>query len=200
MSAIMKSISPKECERIVSGEQTVLVSKTRPKIDTPFKCYIYCTKGENLWLAQKGVKSKTELTGYLMNGKVIGEFVCNRIDEWKYLPDGFVEEENEKMYYINSAEGDATCLTYDEIENYGKGKTLYGWHISDLKIYDKPIELGKFDAPCPIENHNCEHCLRYGKPYTWAFNDDTGKIYCTRKLTRPPQSWCYVEELKGGKK
>lgn len=41
--AVMLSIRPKWCEKIVSGEKTIEVRKTRPKLDTPFKCYIYCT-------------------------------------------------------------------------------------------------------------------------------------------------------------
>lgn len=41
--AVMLSIRPKWCEKIASGKKTVEVRKTRPKLDTPFKCYIYCT-------------------------------------------------------------------------------------------------------------------------------------------------------------
>lgn len=41
--AVLISIRPKWVEKIVSGEKTIEVRKTRPKLDTPFKCYIYCT-------------------------------------------------------------------------------------------------------------------------------------------------------------
>ena len=81
MKSVLISIKPKWCEKIANGKKTIEVRKTRPKIETPFKCYIYCTKGEILWLTQNGVKSKTELAGYLLNGKVIGEFVCDWITE-----------------------------------------------------------------------------------------------------------------------
>ena len=43
--AVMISIRPKWCEKIVIGEKTIEVRKTRPKLETPFECYIYRTKG-----------------------------------------------------------------------------------------------------------------------------------------------------------
>lgn len=39
--AVMLSIRPKWCEKIVNGDKTIEVRKTRPKMETPFKCYIY---------------------------------------------------------------------------------------------------------------------------------------------------------------
>lgn len=41
--SVLISIRPKWCEKIASGEKTIEVRKTRPKMNTPFKCYIYCT-------------------------------------------------------------------------------------------------------------------------------------------------------------
>lgn len=41
--SVLISIRPKWCELIASGEKTIEVRKTRPKLETPFKCYIYCT-------------------------------------------------------------------------------------------------------------------------------------------------------------
>lgn len=49
MKSILQSIKPKYCELIAAGKKTIEVRKTRPKLETPFKVYIYCTKGENLW-------------------------------------------------------------------------------------------------------------------------------------------------------
>ena len=42
--AVLISIRPKWCELIASGKKTIEIRKTRPKIETPFKCYIYCTR------------------------------------------------------------------------------------------------------------------------------------------------------------
>lgn len=86
---VMLSIRPKWCEKIISGEKTVEVRKTRPKLETPFKCYIYCTSGrpdlnipispERLMQDYLDTGSMKSLNCPLGNGKVIGEFVCDRI-------------------------------------------------------------------------------------------------------------------------
>mgnify|MGYP000588302884 FL=1 len=71
MKSVILSIKPKYCELIASGKKTIEVRKTRPKIETPFKCYVYCTKE----YYRKG-------NGYFQGkycGKVIGEFVCDEI-------------------------------------------------------------------------------------------------------------------------
>ena len=181
MKSVLISIQPKWVEKIASGENTIEVRKTRPKWETPFKCYIYCTKGFKF----KDFKFSTKFQeNYNRQGKVVGEFVCDRVIEWKYLPDH--TDENEYEYYIVSKDGYATCLTYDEIENYGQGKTLYGWPISNLVIYDKPKELSEFKKPCDrfLDCITCKRLVR---------NDF---LSCDNKITRPPQSWCYVEKNK----
>ena len=172
MKAVLISIQPKWVELIAEGKKTIEVRKTRPKLETPFKCYIYCTIGN-------GAKGDYLVPSGIQCGKVIGEFVCEKIDEWKYLPDCYADDENEKIYYINSVDGHATCLTYDEIENYGNGKTLYGWHISDLKIYDKAKSIEMFPVGKIARDCGCGGYMIYNKV-----------------LARPPQSWCYVEELE----
>lgn len=72
---------------------------------------------------------------------------------------------------------------------HAKGKELYGWHISDLVIYDKPKELTEFFTPakCPYQTANgCTYnyyCYRAGE-----------KQKCGQIITRPFQSWGYVAE------
>ena len=48
MKAVMKSVSPQICEKVAKGDCTILVSKTAPKCEVPFKCYIYATKKKHL--------------------------------------------------------------------------------------------------------------------------------------------------------
>lgn len=139
--SVLLSIKPKWCELIAIGKKTIEVRKTRPKYEPPFKVYIYCAKGNvdlSHYSGLDGVK----------NGRVIGEFVCERI-----LPivmfDGLVD-------YVDC---ELSCLSAKEIIEYSGGKKLYGWRISNLVIYNKPRELSSFG------------------------------------LSRPPQSWCYVEEI-----
>ena len=129
MKSVMLSIKPKWCELIASGKKTVEVRKTRPKIETPFKCYIYCTKQCDVFNrdAKLFIKNKE------CNGKVIGEFVCDEISR--------IEPP-----YINAhfSLRVGCCLRYDELCGYLGGKGGYGWHISDLVIYDEPKDISEF--------------------------------------------------------
>ena len=197
MKSGMLSIKPKWCELIASGRKTIEVRKTRPKLEVPFKCYIYCTKADQRLIDiirdgdenygeiyhGKPVFIKTEKGSvcdmYGKRQKVIGEFVCDYILE--ITPDTYGHHE----YFISDDDLNASCLTTNDLWEYGSGKKLYGWHISDLIIYDKPKELSEFVKPC---NRNCfAPCPYYqGKEYE-----------CERPIiTRPPQSWCYVEEVE----
>ena len=174
--AVLISIRPKWCEKIANGEKTVEVRKTRPKLETPFKCYIYCTMDHPYISISCGELDKlnyrTNTVGRC-NGKVIGEFTCDRI--YELAPLNHAPDDVEKQ----------ACLTREEIVNYLKG-TGYGWHIVDLRIYDQLRELTEFRRPCPNDLY-CETCAMY--------SNNTG--ICNNgalPLRRPPQSWCYVEE------
>lgn len=129
MKSALLSIKPKWCAKIASGEKTIEVRKTKPKLERPFKCYIYETKGKQVEHCDG-----CDIT-YYGRGKVIGEFVCRGI-----------------MQPLSSLRlmAKESCLTEEELTNYSNGKQLYGWRISDLKIYDKPKELNKFCIPCKV--------------------------------------------------
>lgn len=124
-------------------------------------------------------------------GKVGMQVICEKIDKYTSL----LFRGQEFYQNFTTSEEIKANLSLKEMRVYGKGKPIYGWHISDLKIYDKPKELSEFNRPCPITNRDCEKCLYYGKPYTWDFDEETGKIFCTRKVIRPPQSYMFVEEV-----
>lgn len=173
MKSVLISIRPKWVEKIASGQKTIEVRRSAPK-EVPFKCYIYETKGQYVKFTH-GAHTKY---GY-GRGKVIGEFICDKIDEYKYVycdhpeigyPVGYDCGDN--WYDIDDEDLQKACLTEEEFKRYGNGKPLYGWHISDLKIYDKPRELSEF-----------------------------GKVGFAHEvpLERPCAPWCYVEDL-GDKK
>lgn len=184
MKSVLISIRKEWIEKIVDGKKTVEVRKSAPK-EVPFKAYIYCTNK-------------------IANGKVIGEFICDKIYHIKAesADNGSAECRHKSIEtFLPSKAGYKLfldmCLKTEELFDYlGEGKWGYGWHISDLKIYDKPKELSEFSKPCPVADRNCENCLSLGKPYNWDFDEKKGEIYCTRRVIRPPQSWQYVEELK----
>lgn len=127
--AVMLSIRPKWCEKIASGEKTIEVRKTKPKLDTPFKCYIYETQG---WWKRDGIMA------FRLGGHVIGEFTCDRID--RLAP----ANEPYGIYDIDDDYVFQTCLENGALWDYGHGTPLYGWHISNLKSYDTPRELSEF--------------------------------------------------------
>ena len=156
--SVLISIRPEWCEKIASGQKTIEARKTRPKIDTPFKCYIYETKGMCSVPQFVGEEGHMDFRG---RGQVIGEFVCDEVYECDADSNGLFEKHTKEHL-------SGTCLDWAQIFHYTNGyMPLFGWHISDLVIYDKPRELREF----------CKAGF-------------SSKI--TR--TRPPQSWCYVEE------
>ena len=197
--AVMISIRPKWCEKIARGKKTIEVRKTRPKLETPFKCYIYCTNirpflvwGEVFrgdWFTEF-----TRISGYsraeadkiwdVFNGHIAGEFTCDRIYELETRSPG-------GSYYVKGEDQPTTndvarksCLTPKDMHEYLQAKVGYGWHISELKIYDTPKDLGEFERP-----YECDLCTA-----KWA--SECNACHGNGKIKRPPQSWCYVEEQK----
>lgn len=178
--AVLISIRPKWCGLIALGEKTVEARKTKPKLNTPFKCYTYCTAGTgkntfNVPLAYDQILRHYAETGSMEclncligNGKVIGEFICNRIDEFICIDSGV---KFKRFTALHEAR-----LSVKEIKNYLDGTSGYGWNISNLVVYAKPKELCEFSG------------LRKTK-----FGLEPVR------LVRPPQDWCYVEELEGRK-
>ena len=209
MKSVLISIQPKWCELIASGEKTVEVRKTRPKLDTPFKVYIYCTHNGTT-LKEKFKNIYTDFSG-----KVIGEFVCDCITNYEaelwddetferiqefYEPEDF-NEYGEYAYQTLADNSDdfwkeqhlckCSCVSIEELRKYlGLGiNKFYGWHISNLVIYDKPKELSHFLQYCEY-NYDIDKCIGCKKT---SYND-LGQECCDRRITRPPQSWCYVEK------
>lgn len=152
------SIRPEWVEKIARGEKTLELRKTEPKLETPFKVYIYCTAGNLSYEVSNGIFCN------ISGGRlVVGEFVCDKIGViWG---GGYL-----KMPESAFA---GSCLNMYQIDTYLDGKDGHFWHISNLKIYDAPKPLSKFMG------------LRKTK-----FG------YAPVEIKRPPQSWCYVEELK----
>ena len=134
--AVLISIRPMWSQKIMSGQKTVEVRKTRPKMNPPFKCYIYKCG----------------------NGKVIGEFLCDEIIE-------------DRTYGHNEEFYRAACMSAYDAAAYAMQSPMYGWHISDLRVYDHPHDLWEFTG------------LR-----------ETKYGLAPGPITRPPQSWRYVEE------
>ena len=201
--AVMLSIRPKWCKKIASGEKTIEVRKTKPKLETPFKCYIYCSKAKKRLICI--LKDGDENYGEIYHGKpvfikqdegsvcdmwgnrqkVIGEFTCDRIYKIDKDSKNFLFKAGKLSVYKQAAEekcGLCVAMTDDELHGYLGHCQGYGWHISDLRIYDAPRELSEFERP-----YECNEC-----DAKWA--TECNACHEEGKIKRPPQSWCYVEE------
>ena len=215
MKAVLMSIHHKWCELIFNGEKTIEVRKTRPLIDMPFKVYVYCTKermtrvpsmyaylhkNEPRACAEYGtIETWGEIGDVIVNphlasqhvsfgmhGKVIGEFVCDRVR--LCIPFGL------KGHLLSQEVYREMCLTKEQLDKYGGLKTLYGWHITEPKLFDKPKELYEFsrfgfkDAGGCCINYKCPNYIDNG----WVQPPECKIDGCF--LTCAPQSWCYLEE------
>ena len=170
MKAVLISIHPEWCSQIENGLKTIEIRKSRPKISTPFKCYIYCAS-----------RQKPFDGGYIGLRKVIGEFCCNDIEPitpyggyWAGL-----KYDTPRTCYTDIIAN--SKLSSEKLKEYLGFQKGYAWHISDLVIYDQPKFLYEFRKPCA----KCDLCVL---DYTKCSN--------ASPIERPPQSWCYVEELK----
>lgn len=204
MKSILISIRPKYVEKILNGEKTLEIRTTIPKEwkeylggktsvkPAPSKWYIYCTNGNRLYdlskcgvddLEQKVKEKKNKrfilsdlksnnIIGSsipLANRKVVAEFTLENISYWQpyWTP--------EVMHICDISE--KSCVGIEDLMKYCGNGIIYALHIEDLEIYDKPKELSEFSSISKRMK---------GKE----------SRFTSHLLQRPPQSWCYVENLE----
>jgi predicted transcriptional regulator len=113
-------------------------------------------------------------------GKVTGEFEVVRTVALRVS--AIPHEENDFL-----ARG---CVPYRFLVNYARGAVwLYANVIENAKRYDKPKELSEFKSVKVIRRY---HKKEYDKYEKLSHSHRAQVAY----FERPPQSWCYVEELK----
>lgn len=209
MQAIMISIQPQWFKKILNGEKTIEIRKTMPKCKLPCKVYIYCTKGKSDKESLVVSHSLPAIMPYRANERVVAEFTLKTIDEYEFeLWDDNTYESIGKVYYdIETGEREVDVFESDEdiektefakdsnltrlqLRQYlGTGiRTCFAWHIDDLVVYDKPKELSEF-----YSLKKCDSCKKSGYESAACRYDEDCKIPI--QITRPPQSWCYVEEI-----
>lgn len=122
---VVLSIKPKWVSKILSGEKTVEIRKDSPaKSGLRFKTYIYSSSPVR---------------------NVVGEFLCNGICKET------ISASTADRVLLRMLEG--SCVSPEELFDYlrlpqtlGVGSSdierdFYLWNISNLQIYDKPLEL-----------------------------------------------------------
>lgn len=186
----------------IPQEKTVEVRKDYPKDPAWNKVtHIYCSRNRKSF---NRIPAKFQPLMERFLGKVIGEFVCDIIheyesefwddDTYESIQEVFIDRDGEEDYRLIAECGEynavleRSCLTWEELRQYiGKDiSRFYGWHISDLKIYDKPKELGEFKKAIDCEEG--EYCLSCVNRF--LFENGGCRL---KALSRPPQSWRYVE-------
>ena len=164
MKAILMSIQEQHNKNIESGLKISELRTRPPKIKPPFRVYTY-------------------ESGTFGRHKVVNEWICKSMTEWRICMG------------IPATLPRNACVSVAEIREYsGKDyKNITEMGISDLKIYDKPKELGEFKQMKSIRGYHKRDEKKLDGINTERLMHGT-RIVC-KVLTRPPQSWCYVEEL-----
>ena len=206
MLDVLLSIRPEWCGLILSGEKTFEIRKNRPRIDTPFRCHIYLTKPKDIMLFI--IKDGDDVYGDTYHGKPVfiktpGDAPFNAAQKVfaGFTCDHITPISNDPVD-IAWAERSAKIKERDLIKYFGDREVLYGWHISDLEIYKKPMNITEFYQPCitdpPMQCDGCYHDLRlYSPDEVESATDIPGSCFqenCALFLKRPPQSWCYVRK------
>ena len=118
MKAILMSIRPEWCDLIIRGQKTIEVRKTRPKLETPFRAYIYCTRTASKEFNSDDrnwdVSAKVHGGWPGKMGRVIGEFTCNDIDRITPLTSSIPGNLEERIL--------GSCLTPQQVEAYAGWK------------------------------------------------------------------------------
>ena len=180
MKAVLMSIKPKWCEKIFSGEKTIEVRKTAPKLKPPYKVYVYCTNSRFDITDIDDLTSKSVRVVSEGRGKVIGEFVCDEKHDIQFTGASYLINND-----ISLTNGIAkqSCLWFDDMFSYLGVKGGAALHITAPKLYDTPKELSEFRKPDVWYTTETDN--------TSVLVHETGGT-----ITRPPQSWMYAEEIE----
>ena len=156
MKSVLISIQPIWCELIANGKKTVEVRKTKPKLETPFKVYIYCTQDKKFNFCTDNGEQYT----HIGNGKVIGEFICDYFYGICQFGFGIAIYDEQKSIIEPQDLLNWSCLTEEQLIDYFDNGDGYAWHISNLVIYDKPRELGEFKKECKLKVENLQQVFQ----------------------------------------
>lgn len=175
---ILASIKPYYYYLIAEGKKKIEVRKTALK-NLPQDIAFYMSKDEKSF-AKIPKEFQEKYREHF--GKVGIRAVVDNMDVYAYDCCDGVDIDDDMLL--------ETMIDREYINIYAKGKALYGWHISDMKIYDKPKELSEFWGR--------KNCLAADTVECWncfaACREINGRHY--QPLSRPPHSWQFVEELE----
>ena len=146
MKSVLLSVKPELAQRVIEGRQKILLKMSQPRIETPFKCYLYCKHGKLLSFSKHaGFSFVADCSPFIttekwlnepgqLNGRIFGEFVCE-----------FVRKVNVPMTYIEYiADPKIDEILFEANVRKAWPGIYYVWHITDFKLYDELKELSEF--------------------------------------------------------
>ncbi len=164
MKSVLMSIQARHNKNIESGKKVSELRTKPPKLKPPYKVYTY-------------------ESGFDGRHKVVNEWICDDITTWRICMG------------VPAHLPLRACVSVAEIREYsGKSyKDIAEMKISNLKIYDKPKELGEFKTVTRCKDWQyyeiCSDVCGY------AENKQCHDGIITKRVSRPPQSWQFVEEI-----
>ncbi len=193
--SILISIRPNWTAPIKELKKKWEIRKTIPKLKPPFKCYIYETLGKMKWdvleIHEDQGGGVFDIRIHEGCGKVIGEFICDRIVEVGYSP------YPNHGTYICEVENihEESCVDFEAMFDYIADGFGYALHIADLIIYDQAKDLSEFKQYCYKGCDGCEY-----RSWDYACGGGEREMVCTvsnkKPIRRAPQSWCYCTPLQ----
>lgn len=187
MKAVLMSIKAEWAQKIFCGKKTLEIRKSIPReISVPFRCYVYVSGNDAFDVLDCE-------TGVIRNGnkKVVGSFICNQIDRYVRVgPTGIESEKSRYIFPDNFLQ--RACMTLQQVKTYGAGKEIYAWNVSDVQRISVPIPLNGFFYYGKCQQYSGGGCTNPPGYCGAEFGSDS----CGRRVQKPPQSWCYVEDME----
>lgn len=146
-TVVIASVKGRWCLKIFGLLKLFELRKTIPNLPTPFKVLVYCSKVtapnkdtcflDLFWGAHPKLVGVALKDTIQVNGKIIGEFVCDGIEKAVGIT---------RLNYAipHSDILKAACVPDEEAIKYAAGSTVWAWHIKDAQLYDRPKNLSDF--------------------------------------------------------
>lgn len=170
--SILLPVNPPYAGMLVDGKKTV---EWRKKPLPTGTAYIYETKkhgGGGMVIGKVYILRSTK--------EDVGDLFGKMYDQFSTVPD--------IMNFLKEGK-----ISKEDLVKYGNGNSVYACECCEAFKFITPLPLNRFWLPCNWK-YDCCTCK--------LWNPDKYEAFCKRAepLTRPPQSWCYVEDWKGESK
>ena len=174
MKALLLSIKPEHALNILQGNKTLELRKSVPK---GFKgwVYVYVTKAIRDYKQSYYYQPKGKEEIFRLHGIIPCRFW---FDEYEKFNNHFNGDE----WFFDFKILDNACVEQDDLDIYLSGKNQdghfkfgYAWHIKNLDIFPKPMQLSDFAKPrksMKQENKYWIHKAPQSYMYAWVKEEE----------------------------